>query len=378
MRALPRSAMARDVLEERAEIEMPPTRSTWIKATPLIALFPLLAPIVALAPAACSSADLPSNASRAPAPSNNPAPSDPGTGNGTGSDSDAGAPPAAGPTENDAGSTPASDGSAGGGAGEGGGSIPSLPGWTLVWNDEFNLPNGSAADPTKWTNETGNSGWSNNQERQYYTPGTTNANIQDGSLVITAATQGASAYKCQYGTCLYTSARLNTSGKFTQQYGRFEARIKLPSGQGMWPAFWTLGNNIGSVGWPKCGEMDIMENVGKTPATNYGSLHGPGYSGGKCLTGSTSLSGGATLADDFHIYAIEWAANVVKFFFDGNNYETRTPADVPAGDVWVYDHPFFIILNLAVGGNFPGDPNASTTFPQTMTVDYVRVYSPSP
>jgi beta-glucanase (GH16 family) len=247
-----------------------------------------------------------------------------------------------------------------------------------VWNDEFNLANGSAADAKKWNTETGNSGWSNNRERQYYTPGTANAQIQDGALVITAETQGASAYTCQYGTCLYTSARLNTSGKFQQQYGRFEARIKLPSGQGMWPAFWTLGNNIGSVGWPKCGEIDIMENVGKTPATNYGSLHGPGYSGGKCLTGNYALPGGATLADDFHIYAIEWAANIVKFYFDDVNYETRTPADVPAGDVWVYDHPFYVILNLAVGGTFPGDPNASTTFPQTMTVDYVRVYAASP
>ncbi len=250
-----------------------------------------------------------------------------------------------------------------------------LPGWTLTWSDEFNLPNGSAADSAKWTNETGNSGWDNNHEREYYTPGSDNASIQNGALVITAKSAGASAYPCAYGACEYTSARLNTSGKFSQAYGRFESRIKLPTGQGIWPAFWILGDNIGSVGWPTCGEQDIMENIGSTPSTNYGSLHGPGYSGGQDLTGSYTLPGGATLSDDFHVYAVEWAPNVVKFYFDGDNYETRTPADVPAGDTWVYDHPFFVLLNLAVGGYWPGDPDDSTTFPQTMEVDYVRVYS---
>jgi beta-glucanase (GH16 family) len=253
--------------------------------------------------------------------------------------------------------------------------LPSLPGWTLVWSDEFNLADGSAVDGTKWTEETGNDGWSSNHEREYYTPGTANAVIQGGSLVITAKSDGASAYTCQYGTCEYTSARMNTSGKFQQAYGRFESRIKLPTGQGVWPAFWILGDNIGSVGWPQCGEQDIMENIGSTPATNYGSLHGPGYSGGQDLTGSYSLTDGGTLSSDFHVYAVEWETNVVRFYFDGVNYETRTPADVPAGDVWVYDHPFFVILNLAIGGYWPGDPDNTTTFPQTMEVDYVRVYS---
>ncbi len=196
--------------------------------------------------------------------------------------------------------------------------------------------------------------------------------------MITAKSDGASAYSCQYGTCEYTSARLNTAGKFEQMYGRFEARIKLPTGQGMWPAWWLLGNNIDSVSWPQCGEADIMENIGSTPSTNYGSLHGPGYSGGQDLTGSYALSDGGTLSDDFHVYALEWEENVVRFYFDGVNYETRTPADVPSGDVWVYDHPFFIILNVAVGGYWPGDPDGTTQFPQTMEVDYVRVYSKSP
>jgi len=259
-----------------------------------------------------------------------------------------------------------------------GGGIPPEPGWTLVWNDEFNLPDGSPVDPAKWTQETGNAGWGNNHEREYYTAGTTNAVVQGGSLVITATTQGASQLQCQYGTCEYTSARMNTAGKFEQQYGRFEARIKLPAGQGLWPAWWLLGNDIGTAGWPQCGEIDVMENIGSTPSTNYGSLHGPGYSGAQDITGSYSLPGGATLSADYHLYALEWDATSVHFYVDGVNYETRTPADVPAGDTWVYDHPFFIILNVAVGGYWPGDPDATTTFPQTMEVDYVRVYSKSP
>jgi beta-glucanase (GH16 family) len=249
-----------------------------------------------------------------------------------------------------------------------------LPGWTLTWHDEFNLADGSPVDPGKWTQETGNAGWGNNHERQYYTAGTANAVIRGGSLLITATSQGASQYQCQYGTCQYTSARMNTAGKFEQAYGRFESRIKLTIGKGVWPAFWVLGNNISTVSWPQCGEIDIMENIGSTPSTNYGSLHGPGYSGGQDLTGSYTLPG-HTLSEDFHVYAIEWEPNVVRFYFDGVNYETRTPADVPAGKTWVYDHPFFVILNLAIGGYWPGDPDATTQLPQTLTVDYVRVYA---
>jgi beta-glucanase (GH16 family) len=252
-----------------------------------------------------------------------------------------------------------------------------LPGWTLVWSDEFNGPDGSAVDTTYWTQETGNAGWDDNHELEYYTPGTDNAVVAGGNLVITAQSAGASAYTCEYGACQYTSARMNTSGKFQQAYGRFESRILLPSGQGMWPAFWVLGDNIGTVGWPQCGEIDIMENIGSTPSTNYGSMHGPGYSGAQDLTGSYSLSDGGTLSDGFHVYAVEWAPEVVRFYFDGVSYETRTPADVPDGDVWVYDHPFFVILNVAVGGYWPGNPDSTTQFPQTMLVDYVRVYAQS-
>ncbi len=246
--------------------------------------------------------------------------------------------------------------------------------WKLTWSDEFNGANGSAPDATKWTAETGGNGWGN-QEREYYTNDLANAVVQSGNLVITATTAGAAAHQCWYGQCQYTSARLVTSGKFSQAYGRFEARIQIPKSQGLWGAFWMLGANIATAPWPACGEIDIMENVGKEPAINHGSLHGPGYSGGNPLTGSYTLPGAAKLGDGFHLYAAEWEQNVVRFYVDDVLYETRTNADVPAGHAWVYDHAFFLLLNVAIGGNFPGDPDGTSVFPQTMLVDYVRVYA---
>lgn len=254
---------------------------------------------------------------------------------------------------------------------QGGQSTPA--GWKLLWSDEFNGPNGSAVDASKWKHDIGGGGWGN-QELEYYTDGTENARIQNGALEITATPAGASSHGCWYGTCQFTSARLLTAGKFDVAYGRIEARIQIPRGQGIWPAFWMLGANIGNVGWPGCGEIDIMENIGKEPSTNHGSLHGPGYSGGNPLTGAQSLPGGAKLADGFHTYAVEWDPGIIRFYLDDTLYETRTPNDVPAGGKWVYDHPFFLILNVAVGGGWPGSPDGSTSFPQTMKVDYVRVY----
>jgi beta-glucanase (GH16 family) len=251
---------------------------------------------------------------------------------------------------------------------------PTRPGWKLVWSDEFEGTDGTAIDSSKWNQETGNSGWTYNKERQYYTPGTANAVLKGGSLVVTATNQAANHYSCEYGTCQFTSARFNTAGKFEQKYGRFEARIQIPRGQGLWPAWWMLGNDISS-GWPECGEIDIMENVGSDPSSDHGSMHGPGYSGGNPLTGAYVLPNKAALADSFHVYAVEWEESVVRFYFDDILYETRTPADVPAGKKWVYDHPFFLILNVAVGGQWPGDPDGTTQFPQTMKVDYVRVYA---
>ena len=258
----------------------------------------------------------------------------------------------------------------GGGPGPGGGPPP---GWKLTWSDEFNGPDGSAVDGSKWKAETGGDGWGNG-ELEYYTSSTENAHLQGGSLVITATTQSASQYGCWYGTCQYTSARLLTAGKVDVNYGRVEARIKIPGEQGLWPAFWMLGEDIGSAGWPGCGEIDIMENIGREPGTVHGSMHGPGYSGNTPETAVYSLPGGARFSDDYHLFAVEWEPSVVRFYVDDALYQTRTPADLPGGTKWVYDHPFFLLLNVAVGGGWPGSPDGSTQLPQEMRVDYVRVY----
>lgn len=168
-----------------------------------------------------------------------------------------------------------------------------------------------------------------------------------------------------------------TQGLFAQAYGRFEARIKIPHGQGIWPAFWLLGNDIKTARWPSCGEIDIMEHIGKEPSTIHGSMHGPGYSGEKGFTSIYKLPGGVKFHNDFHLFGIEWEPKEVRFFVDKDVYAIFTPARLPAGMKWVFDHPFFIILNVAVGGDWPGPPNAATVFPQEMLVDYVRVYKPS-
>jgi beta-glucanase (GH16 family) len=242
----------------------------------------------------------------------------------------------------------------------------------LTWSDEFNAAAGTPPNSAKWLRETGGGGWGNN-ELEYYTTSTSNAaHDGQGNMVITARRENPAGYGCWYGSCQYTSARLNTSGRFTQAYGRFEARIKLPRGQGIWPAFWMLGDNIGSVGWPASGEIDIMENVGFEPNTVHGTLHGPGYSGCCGLSGSRTI--GSPLADAFHTYTVDWAPDSVTWYLDGVQYSRKTPADA-GGNQWVFNHPFFMILNLAVGGNWPGSPNASTVFPQQMLIDYVRVYA---
>ena len=253
--------------------------------------------------------------------------------------------------------------------------LPHPPGskWTLAWSDEFSAPDGSVPDTKKWTYDIGGKGWGN-QELEYYTNRKENSRIENGNLVITALRE---SYTGADGlTRDYTSARLKTLGLFTQAYGRFEARIKIPEGQGMWPAFWMLGEDISSAGWPKCGEIDIMENVGKEPGTVHGSLHGPSTERPTSdLTAIFSLPAGQSFADDFHLYAIEWEPDTVRFYVDANLYATFNSSQWPAGGKWVFDHPFFIILNLAVGGNWPGSPDASTKFPQSMLVDYVRVYT---
>jgi beta-glucanase (GH16 family) len=245
-------------------------------------------------------------------------------------------------------------------------------GYSLVWSDEFNGKDGSLPDAAKWTYDIGGSGWGNH-ELEYYTNRPENARIEDGKLVITTRREeytGPDGKKFNY-----TSARLKTQGLFSQAYGRFEAHIKLPAGQGMWPAFWMLGENIDSVGWPKCGEIDIMENIGKEPGINHGSLHGPSSTKPTSdLTATITLPAGQKLSDDFHVYTAEWEPGIVRFYLDANLYATFTSAEWPAGGTWVFDHRFFLILNVAVGGDWPGSPDATTVFPQTMLVDYVRVY----
>jgi beta-glucanase (GH16 family) len=244
-----------------------------------------------------------------------------------------------------------------------------LPGWKLTWSDEFNGPDGSAVDPTKWKHDVGGTGWGNN-ELEYYTDGMQNAVVQGGNLVVTATTEGASQYKCSYGTCKYTSARLLTQGLFSQQYGRFEARAQMPTGKGLWPAIWALGDNISTVSWPACGEIDFMETIGTDIQTNHGSLHMPSNYG---PSGTYKLPNGASYADDFHVFAFEWEPGTIRFYVDDMLYETQT-SKVPSGDTWEFEHPFFLLINVAVGGQWPGSPDSTTTFPQTLKVDYVRVY----
>lgn len=262
-----------------------------------------------------------------------------------------------------------------GAAAQAGSARPASPQWTLVWSDEFNGPNGSPVDASKWVTETGGGGWGNN-ELESYTNRTQNAYQQDGNLVIQVLQE---KFTASDGIARdYTSARLKTLGKFAQAYGRFEARIKIPRGQGIWPAFWMMGDDIEKIGWPTGGEIDIMENIGKESGLIHGTIHGPGYSGAHGISAPASASGSPKpekpIADDFHLFAVEWEPNAIRFYIDEYLYATRTPTDLPAGAKWVYDHPFFLLLNVAVGGEWPGSPDASTVFPQTMLVDYVRVY----
>ncbi|MEU9918859.1 family 16 glycosylhydrolase [Streptomyces sp. NPDC051001] len=241
----------------------------------------------------------------------------------------------------------------------------------VVFSDTFDGAAGSAVNSSRWSLETGDN--VNNHERQYYTSGTNNAALDgQGHLVITAKKENPANYQCWYGTCQYTSARMNTSGKFSAQYGHVEARMKIPRGQGMWPAFWMLGTDIGSVGWPNSGEIDVMENVGYEPSTIHGTIHGPGYSGSAGIGSGYTLPNGQAFADAFHTFAVDWAPNSIKWSVDGVVYQTRTPADV-GGNTWAFNKPFFLILNLAVGGYWPGDPNSSTVFPAQLVVDSVSV-----
>lgn len=238
--------------------------------------------------------------------------------------------------------------------------------WQLVWSDDFSEAAGTSVDATKWTFDIGrgDNGWGN-QELQYYTTDAKNvAHDGNGNLVITARNES-------FGGAPFTSARIKTQGLFSQAYGRFEARLKTPTGPGLWPAFWMLGENITEVSWPKCGEIDIMEQRGQEPYINNGSIHGPGYSAGNSITKKFQLTDGR-FDTDYHIYAIEWGVDFIDFFVDDFLYKRITPDKVPGE--WVFNTPFYMIFNIAVGGNYVGFPTSGTPFPQSLTIDYVKVY----
>jgi beta-glucanase (GH16 family) len=243
-----------------------------------------------------------------------------------------------------------------------------------VWSDEFDGTDGARVDSTKWGYDLGDGcpnvcGWGNN-EREYYTSDT--ANIRQnglGQLAITARV-ATDTIPCYYGRCLYRSAKITTNGKMSVAPGRVEARIKLAAGQGLWPAFWLLGNNIGTVGWPTSGELDVMENKGSQRTTTSSAVHGPGYSGNTPFAHSYS----PIVTTDYHIYAVEWETQSIRYFVDGNQHYIVSRANVAQYGSWVFDQPFYVILNLAVGGHFDGNPQSDAIFPATMLVDYVRVY----
>ncbi len=246
-----------------------------------------------------------------------------------------------------------------------------LYGWRLTWSDDFSGSASTAPDATKWTREVGGSGWGN-EELQYHTNSAANSALDGaGHLAITARSDGATGLTCWYGACRYTSARLTTANTFAQAYGRISARIKLPRGQGIWPSLSALGANVSTVGWPGAGELNVMNSHGDEPATVESGLAGPGYS--KWVT--TTLSSG-TFADGYHTFTADWYPDHISFFVDGQLYHSQYRA--PAGAGWVFDHPFFLELDIAVGGNQPGNPDGSTALPQQMLVDWVRVYQAGP
>ncbi len=238
--------------------------------------------------------------------------------------------------------------------------------WVTTWADSFDGAEGEPPDPESWVHDVGGDGWGNNQ-LEYDTDRTDNVfQDGDGHLHIVALEE-------EYEGNAYTSARIKTMDLFEQSQGRFEASIKLPEGQGLWPAFWMLGADFDEIGWPWCGEIDIMEYQGEAPETVHGTIHGPGHSGGEGVGGSYTLDDGS-FAEGYHTYAVEIDEGHIAWYVDEVLYQRLTPADLPDDATWVYDDtPFFLILNLAVGGHYVEAPDESTEFPATMMVDWVRV-----
>ncbi|MDH3643081.1 MAG: family 16 glycosylhydrolase [Gammaproteobacteria bacterium] len=253
---------------------------------------------------------------------------------------------------------------------------PGPAGWSLAWADEFNEPAGTAPNAANWSfeigdvNPGGNLGWGN-EELQYYTDDPANAGTDgNGNLALTLQ-EADGPLECYYGTCEYTSARLISKNKAEFAYGRIESRLKVPQGTGIWPAFWSLGTDIDLVGWPQTGEIDFMEFVGRLPEEIFGTIHGPGYSGGASF--GNIFDFGEPVFNDFHTFAVEWEPDSINWYVDGHLYHTATPADV-APNEWVFNDPVFLLLNVAVGGNFGGAVGPDLVPPQSLLVDYVRVY----
>jgi beta-glucanase (GH16 family) len=258
-------------------------------------------------------------------------------------------------------------------------STPPNTRWVQVWSDEFDGAAGAQIDGAKWRYETadgckeGICGWGNN-EKEYYSDSPENVALNGHGQLMIVARRAPAGLTCHYGPCLYTSGKVTTRDKMLAAPGRVEARIKLPAGQGLWSAFWMLGHNYPATRWPDCGEFDVMENKGSQPITTSSALHGPGYSGATPFVHARSLTSG-TFVDDFHTFAVEWDSLHVRFFVDGVAPYAITRDEVEHFGRSVLDQPYFLILNLAVGGHFDGDPQSDAIFPATMLVDYVRVYA---
>lgn len=238
--------------------------------------------------------------------------------------------------------------------------------WELVWEDEFRGAEGQSPDASKWTYDLGRGegGWGN-QELQHYTDRPENVSLDgDGFLRITARREA-------FEEAQWTSARLKTQGLASFAYGRIEARILLPAGNGLWPAFWMLGDDIDTLGWPLCGEIDVMEGRGRLPGEVTGAIHGPGYSGGGAVSGKFAFPEGQDVTD-FHVYRVDWDPEHITWYVDEQLVFTAHPGMVEGP--WVLDHDFFLLLNLAVGGTFDVPPDATTPDVATMAVDWVRVY----
>jgi beta-glucanase (GH16 family) len=247
--------------------------------------------------------------------------------------------------------------------------LDELPGSVLAWSDEFDGPAGSPPSPGVWQPQAGGHGWGN-RELQYYTGGTENASLDGAGRLVITVDRTPAQDRARRDGCGYTSARLTSKDRMAVRYGVVQARMQIPEGQGMWPAFWMMGQDFDEAGWPRCGEIDVMENFGKDPRIVHGAAHGPGYTGSAVTSSHRALK---SLAGGFHVYSVLWEPGRIRWYLDDRHYGTVTPADL-GGQPWVFDHDFFLVLNVAVGGSASVTPGP-VRFPQRLLVDYVRLYT---